>query len=64
MFYSNGSVFDPSAMLGATFQINQTAISGAEMPHLTGSNVWYNIATFLSVGITINTLMKLQLVDS
>lgn len=50
MFYSNGSVFDPSAMLAATFQINQTAISGAEMPHLTGSNVWYNIATFLSIG--------------
>lgn len=50
MFYSNGSVFDLSAMLGVTFQINQTAINEVGMPQLTGSNLWYNIASFLSIG--------------
>jgi len=59
MFYSNGSVFDLSAMLGVTFQINQTAINEVGMPQLTGSNLWYNIASFLSVGVAINTFMKL-----
>ncbi|KAL4079725.1 oligopeptide transporter [Scleroderma citrinum] len=50
MFYSNGSVFDLSVVLGTTFQVNQTALTAAKFPHMTGSNMWYHIASNLSIG--------------
>ena len=61
MFYSNGSIFDPLS-LATTFEVNNTSLNQAELPHLAGSNVWFQVGRSLSVSTT-NTCVTLYSTD-
>ncbi|KAF8888579.1 oligopeptide transporter [Infundibulicybe gibba] len=50
IFSSNGSIYHQSAVFGAKFQLNQTALDEIGLPALTGSNAWSNLTANLAIG--------------
>ena len=62
MFYSNGSIFDPSSLV-TTSENNNTSLNQVELPHLTGSNVWQRVSKSLSVSTITDTSIALQSAD-
>ncbi|KAF9010131.1 oligopeptide transporter [Cyathus striatus] len=50
IFSSNGSIYHQSAVFGAKFELNQTALEQVGLPALTGSNAWANLTANLAIG--------------